>query len=336
MTRRPSLHPFAVLLPLTTAAAHADIVYDNLGPANDYQPQVGWVVSDGPPFNAAVEQAMPFRPSAAGALDRIEFPMTMAGGPATTTILVDVYSDAGGLPGASLESASLTALVVANPSTPPAALLVADFSDSLVLDPTATYWVVIAHGAPLNGNFLVWNQNTAGDMGDVADRRDGGPGWNLFTGQTRAAFRVSTADAIGMNYCSANANSTGSAAVISAAGTPSVAANALVLECSGMPTQSFSFFLASRMQGFVAMPGGSAGNLCLGGSIGRLVGPGQIQNSGLSGSVELPLDLTQTPTPTGFVSVQVGETWNYQCWFRDVSGGAATSNFSDGLSIVFV
>lgn len=123
---------------------------------------------------------------------------------------------------------------------------------------------------------------------------------------------------------------------MSASGTPTVAANMFVLECGDMPTQSFAFFLTSQTQGFTAMPGGSAGNLCLGGPIGRFVGPGQIQNSGASGSVQLPVDLTQVPTPTGLVSVQPGQTWNFQCWFRDSSGGAATSNFSDGLEVPFV
>ncbi|MDG1984154.1 MAG: hypothetical protein P8M11_06290, partial [Planctomycetota bacterium] len=71
------------------------------------------------------------------------------------------------------------------------------------------------------------------------------------------------------------------------------------------------------------------------GAIGRYVGPGQIVNSGATGEVTLPLDLTQTPQPTGFVSVQPGETWNFQAWYRDSVGGSATSNFTDGLSITF-
>ena len=42
-----------------------------------------------------------------------------------------------------------------------------------------------------------------------------------------------------------------------------------------------------------------------------------------------------TLTPTGPVAVTAGETWHFQCWFRDVAGSAATSNFSDGLRITF-
>jgi hypothetical protein len=36
------------------------------------------------------------------------------------------------------------------------------------------------------------------------------------------------------------------------------------------------------------------------------------------------------------VAVNVGDTWNFQAWYRDSDGmGGATSNFTDGLSIDF-
>ena len=85
----------------------------------------------------------------------------------------------------------------------------------------------------------------------------------------------------------------------------------------------------------MANPAGSAGNLCLAGSIGRYVGPGQIQNSGAAGAISLGINLSQHPTPTGFVQVAAGQTWNFQAWFRDSSIGMTTSNFSNGLSLTF-
>jgi hypothetical protein len=112
--------------------------------------------------------------------------------------------------------------------------------------------------------------------------------------------------------------------------------NDVTLEATGLPNNAFGFFLTSTMQGFVMNPGGSVGNLCLGGSIGRYVGPGQIQNTGLLGAISLQLDLTQTPTPTGLVSVAPGQTWNFTAWHRDVQGGVAVSNFADGYSINFL
>jgi hypothetical protein len=141
---------------------------------------------------------------------------------------------------------------------------------------------------------------------------------------------------IGMNYCMASANSTGSTGVMSASGSPAAADNNVTLSGSSLSNNSFGFFLTSQAQGFTMNPGGSAGNLCLGGSIGRYVGPGQIKNTGGTGEISLTLDLTMTPTPTVLVSVQAGETWNFSAWHRDAVGGVATSNFTDGIEITFL
>ena len=141
---------------------------------------------------------------------------------------------------------------------------------------------------------------------------------------------------IGTPYCGpAVVNSTGSPATLSASGSAVVAMNDVTLRGESLPQNSFGYFLTSRLPGFAPNPGGSRGDLCLGGSIGRYVGPGQIQNAGGSGNIALTIDLTQHPQPTGFVSVMAGETWNFQAWYRDAIGGMATSNFTDGLRIAF-
>lgn len=141
---------------------------------------------------------------------------------------------------------------------------------------------------------------------------------------------------IGRPYCAPGVpNSTGYRALLHATGSTSVTANDVTLTSVLIPNNAFGFYLTSTTQGNVANPGGSAGNLCLGGAIGRYVGPGQILNSGTSGSLSLVLDLTQHPTPTGFVSVAPGQSWHFQAWFRDVATGVATSNFTDGLRVSF-
>ena len=159
----------------------------------------------------------------------------------------------------------------------------------------------------------------------------------LFFGSplTEGAVCVYGFPEIGTNYCAAAVNSTGFAAALGATGSSSVTANDLVLEGVGLPTNAFGFFLASRAQGFTQSPGSSQGNLCLGGAIGRYVGPGQIQSSGPLGRISLAIDNTQVPQPSGAVSVQPGETWNFQLWHRDSVGGSVTSNFTDGYEIVF-
>ncbi|QDV08432.1 hypothetical protein Poly30_39750 [Planctomycetes bacterium Poly30] len=140
---------------------------------------------------------------------------------------------------------------------------------------------------------------------------------------------------LGTSYCMANANSTGATGRLSAAGSPLVSSNDLMLEASDLPPLSFGFFIVSRMQSFIQNPAGSAGNLCLTGSIGRYVGPGQIQQSNLQGAFSLGIDLTNIPQPLGFVAVQPGESWSFQVWHRDTAGGQPTSNFSQGLEIAF-
>ncbi len=144
-----------------------------------------------------------------------------------------------------------------------------------------------------------------------------------------------TPPGLGVNYCTANANSLGLAASMSAQGSSVASDNNLTLAAADLVSNSFGFFLTSRSTGLATNPGGSQGNLCLGGSIGRYVGAGQIQQADSTGTITLPLDLTMIPQPTGFVAATSGDTWSFQAWYRDSIGGQATSNFTDGLTINF-
>ncbi len=140
---------------------------------------------------------------------------------------------------------------------------------------------------------------------------------------------------LGVNYCTpAVINSTGSPASLSAAGSSLVAANDVTLTADDLPQNSFGYFLTSRMPGFVPLPGGSQGNICLGGDIGRYIT--NVASSGDGGCLVLEIDLTSMPQPTGSVPAAAGETWHFQAWFRDSVGGLATSNFTDGLAVSFL
>ena len=139
---------------------------------------------------------------------------------------------------------------------------------------------------------------------------------------------------IGTPYCAANPNTTGVTSVISASGSTDVAQNDVTLACASLPLNSFGFFIVSRTQAFVANPGGSSGNLCVGGSIGRY--SLSVLNAGATGQVSLPINLTNIPHPTTPFAVMGGDVLNFQYWHRDgVAGGPATSNFSNGLEIAF-
>jgi hypothetical protein len=138
---------------------------------------------------------------------------------------------------------------------------------------------------------------------------------------------------IGTNYCGpAVTNSSGFPAIMGATGSEQAAANNVTLGASMLPTNQFGYFLTSQTAGFIANPGGAQGNLCLGGKMGRY--SGSLQNSGSAGSFQLTIDLTNMPPPVQS-SVLPGDTWNFVGWFRD-KNPTNTSNFTDGLSILFL
>ena len=98
---------------------------------------------------------------------------------------------------------------------------------------------------------------------------------------------------------------------------------------------AFGYFINSVTSDFTPTFGSGVGNLCLGGGIGRLNRAGEIKNSGMSGTVELSVDLGSMPTASGVVAVAAGETWHFQCWYRDSLSGAATSNLTNGVRLSF-
>ena len=147
--------------------------------------------------------------------------------------------------------------------------------------------------------------------------------------------QLDTCEEVGVRYCSpAVPNSTGSAAVVHALGSTTFSANNLSIAASSIPVNSFGFFLTSQNQGFTFPVPSTQGALCLGGAIGRFVGPGEIQFAGSTGALALALDLGSLPTPTGFVSAAPGETWYFQAWYRDANPNI-TSNLTDGVSVTF-
>ncbi|MCP3920428.1 MAG: hypothetical protein GY711_33285 [bacterium] len=138
---------------------------------------------------------------------------------------------------------------------------------------------------------------------------------------------------VGTAYCGpAFPNSAGLAATITAHGTAVAGGNPLSLRASDVPSDQFGIFMASQTQGFTN-PVGSTGILCLGGTMALFSAPGQIQNSGAAGSFELDID-TQAIPMSPPVPIAAGETWYFQAWYRD-RNPTVTSNFTDGVSIVF-
>ncbi|MEZ6013540.1 MAG: hypothetical protein R3F49_00370 [Planctomycetota bacterium] len=131
-------------------------------------------------------------------------------------------------------------------------------------------------------------------------------------------------------YCTATTNSSGAAAAIGLSGSTRLQDLALDLNATGLPQQSLGYFIFSQNQDFVAGFGGGQGNLCLGAPIFRL--SNFVRNSGATGTVTLPLPFGGLPPGA---TLDIGEAWNFQYWFRDALGGAATSNTSNGVRVVF-
>ncbi len=136
-----------------------------------------------------------------------------------------------------------------------------------------------------------------------------------------------------ITMCTGVPNSSGRIGSIATAGSLDVANDSLSLFMYDIPTQVFGIFIASPQSAAPVSPPGSIGQLCLGGSIGRFVGPGQVQSSGAEGVIALSISLSSIPQGNGSVVAMPGATWFFQGWPRDVAGGTNTSNDSQGIGV---
>ena len=146
-----------------------------------------------------------------------------------------------------------------------------------------------------------------------------------------SCYFVDLAGCLGASYCSVTANSTGSEGIAELVGSTLVEANSLSFDVASLPTNAFGYLLVSTDPGFVMFPGGSVGNLCLSGSIGRYVN--SLFNTGSTGTASTAIDLTALPAPGGAFAATAGDVLHFQVWHRDSVSGQATSNFSQALSI---
>ena len=128
-------------------------------------------------------------------------------------------------------------------------------------------------------------------------------------------------ETIGTLYCSANPNSTGSAADIRASGSASSSAGDLTLEAGPVPDQPGLFYHGSNQ---IQLPFGN-GFRCVGGGIQR----GQVvaASGSLAGYVYDNSSLKRD------LSAYIGTNRKFQFWHRDPMGGGAQFNSSFAVSI---
>ena len=121
------------------------------------------------------------------------------------------------------------------------------------------------------------------------------------------------------NFCAISPNSVGFGARIRSNGSVSLAANDLQLVTTGVPAGAAGLYLHSRTVD--ATPLGE-GVLCVGGSIRRL----PVVFADAQGTLVHDFDAAAGG------AIAPGETWYFQSWYRDVPGGPAGFNLSNGLT----
>ena len=136
-----------------------------------------------------------------------------------------------------------------------------------------------------------------------------------------------------VRYCQSAPNSVGPGALIDSTGTPSFTRNDFHLTASGAPPGKPGIFFYGLARTQVPFWDGW-----------RCVGPGGLVLFRIapplvvdpSGSADRWLDLSQPPLSSGPGQVGLGETWNFQLWYRDPQGpGGTGANLSDALSATF-
>ena len=138
---------------------------------------------------------------------------------------------------------------------------------------------------------------------------------------------------LGQEVCVGLANSMGAAAWLEALGSRQIDKGLLRLRAGDLVPGQMAMFIAGESSGYVLNPGGSQGALCLGGRIARFNRPGELGVASADGRLERVIGTHSIPVnPT--VPILTGESWVFQCWYRDNNAGFS-SNFSAAVEVQF-
>lgn len=130
------------------------------------------------------------------------------------------------------------------------------------------------------------------------------------------------------SYCIGAPNSVGAGARMTYLGAPDIGANDFQVGAFGLPINTSCLFLYGSAG--TQLPLGN-GFLCVDQPFRRM---GVVQAS-IAGDVFRPIDFTTLPFANGTFGITAGSTWNFQVWYRNVAGGGAGFNLSDGLRVTF-
>lgn len=195
--------------------------------------------------------------------------------------------------------------------------------DGLTGIPQDTLWINTQKDSTIGGSVAV-----EGDLVVTGNRLFDPYGTESSRGR---ADLFSLCPRIGQSYCGpAVPNSTGRSGEQVAFGSTKVSDGLFELRAQGLPVDRPGIFLVADAVGFVAHPGGSDGNLCLGGSIARFAKKVDAPNR--FGAIQISVDLGELPfSPSR--PVLPGETWCFQAWYRDKPWTA--TNFTDAVAVTF-
>ncbi len=179
---------------------------------------------------------------------------------------------------------------------------------------------------------LVWSRHPHLAADQVEECLFGGgvdlglPGNDDYWGWGRVDSPRSLETASIHTYCASSPNSVGGGALIGWSGSASVSANDLLLFAGGCPPGKPAIFFYGPQQ--TQVPFGN-GQLCVAGGAFRL----SVVQVDPMGIAMHSLDVNDPPNPHGQISS--GDTWNFQCWYRDPGGGGSGFNLSDALETTF-
>jgi hypothetical protein len=149
---------------------------------------------------------------------------------------------------------------------------------------------------------------------DQAFRVQGFPGFNI-TCPTPTTFCTAAGNSFDPN-----------GAQIAFTGTTNVSLNNFTIAASSLPPNKTGLFFYGQNQ-TAQVPFGN-GFRCIGSPLFRL----PATTSNIFGDISFELDMNSLP-PGG--QIHYGQTWNFQCWYRDPAAGGANYNASNGLSAPF-
>lgn len=137
------------------------------------------------------------------------------------------------------------------------------------------------------------------------------------------------------NYCPAEINSTGLPGACIALGTPYIVQDNLRINAADLPPNAFASIIFGTQRAFVPNPGGSAGNLCVGGSIGRLYS--SLGLTSATGTIQHFVNNGSLQTSSGqVIDLDPGDKLMFQWWSRDASPTGPTSTFTDAVEVTFI